>query len=293
MLMEFEFGILFALFTLFLWGGGDFLIQRTTRQIGNWETVFLIGLFGTILLTPFVYQDVVRYLSAASIIVVLAVASIFGLVASLFDFESLKKGKIAAVEPILALEIPTVAVLSLIFLKEVLSLLELFLIAVIIIGLVLVSLREHNFKLLRSKGLEKGVILMTIAAILMGGTAFFVGYGSRITNPLFVNWFVAIIATVFMAAYLFFKGTLPRLVKNVLKSPKLVFTTCLFDNLAWISFAAAVLFIPITIAMTLSENFIAVAVLLGLIVNREMLRLHQKIGFVLALAGTVVLCLFI
>lgn len=291
--MEFEFGILFALFTLFLWGGGDFLIQRMTRQIGNWETVFLIGLFGTILLTPFVYQDVVRYLSAASIIAVLAVASIFGLVASLFDFESLKKGKIAAVEPILALEIPTVAVLSLIFLKEVLSLLELFLIAVIIIGLVLVSLRERNFKLLRSKGLEKGVILMTIAAILMGGTAFFVGYGSRITNPLFVNWFVAIIATVFMAAYLFFKGTLPRLVKNVLKSPKLVFTTCLFDNLAWISFAAAVLFIPITIAMTLSENFIAVAVLLGLIVNREMLRLHQKIGFVLALAGTVVLCLFI
>ena len=291
--MEFEFGVLFALFTLFLWGGGDFLIQRTTRQIGNWETVFLIGLFGTILLTPFVYQDVVRYLSAASIIVVLAVASIFGLVASLFDFESLKKGKIAAVEPILALEIPTVAVLSLIFLKEVLSLLELFLIAVIIIGLVLVSLREHNFKLLRSKGLEKGVILMTIAAILMGGTAFFVGYGSRITNPLFVNWFVALIATVFIAGYLFFKGTLPRLVKNVLKSPKLVFTTCLFDNLAWISFAAAVLFIPITIAMTLSENFIAVAVLLGLIVNREMLRLHQKIGFVLALAGTVVLCLFI
>lgn len=291
--MEFEFGILFALFTLFLWGGGDFLIQRTTRQIGNWETVFLIGLFGTILLTPFVYRDVIRYLSAASIIAVLAVASIFGLVASLFDFESLKKGKIAAVEPILALEIPTVAVLSLIFLKEVLSLLELFLIAVIIIGLVLVSLREHNFKLLRSKGLEKGVILMTIAAILMGGTAFFVGYGSRITNPLFVNWFVALIATVFMAAYLFFKGTLPRLVKNVLKSPKLVFTTCLFDNLAWISFAAAVLFIPITIAMTLSENFIAVAVLLGLIVNREMLRLHQKIGFVLALAGTVVLCLFI
>ena len=291
--MEFEFGVLFALFTLFLWGGGDFLIQRTTRQIGNWETVFLIGLFGTILLTPFVYQDVVRYLSAASIIAVLAVASIFGLVASLFDFESLKKGKIAAVEPILALEIPTVAVLSLIFLKEVLSLLELFLIAVIIIGLVLVSLRERNFKLLRSKGLEKGVILMTIAAILMGGTAFFVGYGSRITNPLFVNWFVALIATVFMAAYLFFKGTLPRLVKNVLKSPKLVFTTCLFDNLAWISFAAAVLFIPITIAMTLSENFIAVAVLLGLIVNREMLRLHQKIGFVLALAGTVVLCLFI
>ena len=134
---------------------------------------------------------------------------------------------------------------------------------------------------------------MTIAAILMGGTAFFVGYGSRITNPLFVNWFVALIATVFIAGYLFFKGTLPRLVKNVLKSPKLVFTTCLFDNLAWISFAAAVLFIPITIAMTLSENFIAVAVLLGLIVNREMLRLHQKIGFVLALAGTVVLCLFI
>ena len=214
--MEFEFGILFALFTLFLWGGGDFLIQRTTRQIGNWETVFLIGLFGTILLTPFVYQDVVRYLSAASIIAVLAVASIFGLVASLFDFESLKKGKIAAVEPILALEIPTVAVLSLIFLKEVLSLLELFLIAVIIIGLVLVSLRGRNFKLLGSKGLEKGVILMTIAAILMGGTAFFVGYGSRITNPLFVNWFVALIATVFMAAYLFFKGTLPRLVKNIL-----------------------------------------------------------------------------
>jgi drug/metabolite transporter (DMT)-like permease len=291
--MELELGILLALATLFLWGGGDFLIQRTTRKFGDWETTFLIAAVGTVILTPLAYQDIIRYLSSVTIIVVSIIASVFVIAASIFDFESLKKGKIAAVEPLLALEIPTVAVFSFILLNKGLSAFEILLISIVIIGLVLVSLKEYNFKLLRSKGLEKGVILMTIAAILMGGTAFFIGYGSRITNPFFINWFIDLIITISIAIYLFFNGNLHHLIRNTLKFPKLVLTTSIFDNLAWISFAAAVLYIPITIAMTVSENFIVVAVLLGLIINKEALRSHQKIGFILALVGTVILCLSI
>jgi hypothetical protein len=68
-------GIPFAFAALFLWGGGDFLIQRSIRRIGDWEALFLICLFGTIILLPFVYGSFLSYLSSEKGLIVLSLAS--------------------------------------------------------------------------------------------------------------------------------------------------------------------------------------------------------------------------
>lgn len=41
-------GILFAFVAMLFWGFGDFMIQKSTRKIGDWETVFLITFATTI-----------------------------------------------------------------------------------------------------------------------------------------------------------------------------------------------------------------------------------------------------
>ncbi|MCW6160062.1 MAG: DMT family transporter [Candidatus Micrarchaeales archaeon] len=288
--MSYLIGVLFAFAALFLWGGGDFLIQRTTRRIGDWETLFLIVGIGTVVLTPFVYTQIIGYLSVPSILIVLVLASVLGFFASMLFLESLKRGKIAAVEPIMALEIPVVAIMSLFIISEMLSPLEILLVAAIMVGLILVSLKEEHLKHLR---LERGVLLMVAAAVLFGASAFFVGYGARLSNPLFVNWFTGLGMAILTFVYLLFKGDLHELVRNTLKFPKLVLATALVDTFAWVSFAFASVFIPITIAVALSENYIGVAALLGLLLNKEKLVVHQKAGFAVALAGAVALSFLI
>lgn len=61
------------------------------------------------------------------------------------------------------------------------------------------------------------------------------------------------------------------------------------DNVGWIAFAFAMALAPIGVAAALSESYIAVAVILGLAVNRERLEPHQTAGLILALISAVTL----
>ena len=46
-------GIIYAIAAMLSWGVGDFLIQRASRKIGIWQTLFFIGLGGFLGLFPF------------------------------------------------------------------------------------------------------------------------------------------------------------------------------------------------------------------------------------------------
>ena len=50
--------------------------------------------------------------------------------------------------------------------------------------------------------------------------------------------------------------------------------------MAWIAFAYATVFVPIAIAVSISQCFIIITVLLGIFVSHEKLMSHQKVGVV-------------
>lgn len=104
-------GVLLALGAALFWGIGDFLIQKTTRRVGDWETLFLISLIGSIILAPFVYSSLGAALSNRSDLFLLLFIGAVQFIEALINFEAYRRGKIAVIEPILSLEIPIVAVL--------------------------------------------------------------------------------------------------------------------------------------------------------------------------------------
>lgn len=145
--MGLELGILFAFAALLFWGFGDFMIQRSTRRFGDWETLFVITAFGAVILTPFIYQDLGPLFSLEdNTFLVMVTVSVVLLFASLLDFEALKKGKIAIVEPVLALEVPITAILAFSIINEGLQLEQAALITVLVAGLFLVSMKSHHFR---------------------------------------------------------------------------------------------------------------------------------------------------
>lgn len=280
-------GIVLAFVAMLCWGVGDFLIQKSTRKIGNLETLFAITAFGTLLLLPFIWRDLPSLFENAVGFAILTIGSLILFVAALLEFEALKRGKISVIEPTWSLEIPASIILAYLILSERLAPSQLLLILCLIVGLFLVSYRGRVFS--SRFFLERGILISLAAAVLMGAANFFVGWGSRLTDPLLTNFFFNLVIAVGSGLFLLLSGRFSEFRSDLVHHRTLILPMSILDNAAWIAFAFAMTLAPIGIAVALSESYIIVAVILGLSVGRERLGLHQKIGLLVAIAAAIVL----
>ncbi|MFA5793430.1 MAG: hypothetical protein WC897_06265, partial [Candidatus Gracilibacteria bacterium] len=90
-------GILFAFGALLCWGFGDFFIQKSTRAIGIWKSLFFIGASGIVAIFPFIFDQLGALLREPRHLAILSLAGIVVLFTALFEFESLRRGKLAIV----------------------------------------------------------------------------------------------------------------------------------------------------------------------------------------------------
>jgi len=280
-------GIFFAFLALICWGFGDFLIQRSCREFGKWAALFFVTATAAILLTPFIYKDLAAVFSSNYGLLILLAASVVMLFAALFDFEALRDGKICVVEPIFVLEIPVTAVLASTLLSEHLTAAQILLIICLAIGIFFVSTKSlHHLKKIK---LEKGVVYAFLGALGMGATNFMFGLGARETNPLMINWFTSLVVAIITLIYIIFHAKRKEILRDWHKDKLLIIGVGLIDNGAWIAYSYSTLFIPIAVATSISEAYVALAAFLGLIFNHETLRKHQILGLVLAVAAAITL----
>lgn len=280
-------GVLWAFVALFCWGFGDFLIQKTARAVGSWKAIFFIGVVGLIGLFPFVKHDL-AFLRAADLLLLgfLGLVAIFTV---LLDFEALRLGKIAIIEPIIGLELPIVVGLSIFLAHESLTLTQMFLVGVVFIGIMLAITVHHTHLHYHKRIFERGVVFAGISAIGMALMNFLVGVSSQGISPLVTIWFTHSLLAVVCGVYIFFRGELRSLISNLRNYPKTIIGQSILDNMAWVAFAMATTFIPIAIATAISETYIALTVILGISVNHEKLKAHQIAGVVLATLGVIAL----
>ncbi|MEO8637401.1 MAG: EamA family transporter [Candidatus Taylorbacteria bacterium] len=283
-------GIVFALTALVCWGFGDFFIQKTVRTLSSSKALFFIGIIGTIALFPFVVNEI-SALDGSSLIflTLIGVVVVFG---AIFNFEGLRLGKMAIVEPLLGIELPITVGLAMTLGREQLSLVQILLIAIVFIGIILAITIHHTHLAYHKRIFEKGVIFAGIAAIALGLTTFLVGISSRGISPIMTIWFTHTLAAFVCALYLLYRGEFKTIFKDFKAHPRLILGQSILDNGAWVAYAFSTTFIPISIAMAVSESYIVLAVLLGIFVNREKLRHHQIIGVILAIGGIIALSAF-
>lgn len=286
--MELSFALLMTLMAVVGWGFGDFFIQRLVRKMGDWETLFIVTLFGAIILSPFLWKDIPNIFSFQDkTFLILFGASFILFLAALLDFEALKKGKLSVVEPIWSLEIIISSALAFLILRESINLVQGIFMAFLIIGLVLVSLRSYHLE--KRIWLEKGVFLAILSAIVMGAANFFIGFWARESGGLMMNWFLNAFMAVVCLIYLISSKKIRIMFKQARENKGALIGMCIFDNAAWIGFAIAMSIASIGITVALSESYIIIAVLLGMYINKEYIRVHQKIGMMLALISAIIL----
>jgi drug/metabolite transporter (DMT)-like permease len=286
--MSVQIGIALSFVAMLCWGLGDFWIQKSTRKIGVLESLFFITAFGVVVLLPFVYKNLPGIFTAhLETIAVIGLLCVVLLLAAVLDFEALRVGKLAVVEPIWSFEVPVAALLAFFILGERVTFFQTFLIAVLLFGLVLVSLRD---KIQISRVfLERGAVLAFFGAVFMGASNFFMGWGSRLSDPVMANFLSDLFIALVTGGILLFTGRFKNAIRDMFSNKQMLLQMSVSDKTAWLAFAFAMSLAPIAIATALSESYIIIAVILGLAVNKEKIKPHQKVGLIVAIIAAVVL----
>ena len=285
--MHAQLGLLFAFVALIGWGFGDFFIQKTTRIIGVHKTLFFICIGATVVLFPFVFREITSYTRADYQSI--AILSLIIFVYALVIFQAFERGKLSVVESIVAFELPLTVTLGVFNGGETLSLQQFILFITIFVGIALAAASRLDHLHWHKRVFEKGVSWAFAAAFLSALTNFYVGEYSQHMSPLFVIWATHSMLAILCGAYIFYNDDFRSLWEVIKQHPVPVIAQSIFDNAAWIGYAFATSMIPISLTVSISESYIALAALLGYFLGREKLNNHQIIGAIIAFVGVILL----
>ncbi len=280
-------GIIFAVIALLSWGFGDFFIQKASRRTGIFHALFYITAAAAVILLPFVWKDL--SLLSTQYIFILAASGVIIFATALLQFKALTVGKLAVVEPLISFELPLTVLFAAFLGREHLSLVQYIIISVVFLGILFTVTPHHNIIKHYFQHMERGTWLGLAGAAGMALTNFVIGTASQETRPLTAIWATHTVVALLCLVYLIYKREIMDLPRNFAKAPLSVIAETILDNAAWIAYAFAVIYIPIAVAITLSEGYIILAVVLGVVINREKLKHHQLIGVILAVGGVLLL----
>ncbi len=281
----YSYGIIFAIIAMICWAFGDFFIQKTSRQYGVWTSLFSIVFLGAVVLFPFAIKDIPVVMSSAHL-PLLVVFSLATWVVTLVGFKAFQVGKMVVVEPIMSFELPLTVMLGVVILKESLTSVQLVLVGIAFLGVLLTSSKN----IFRTKiSLEQGVFWAMSATLLMAFVNFTTGLASQSVGAVGAIWFMNVLLTIICGIYFSVTGSWARVIGNIKRHPKESLLVSVFDNGAWLAYSASVVIIPISLAITISEGYIALAMILGVIINKERLSPLQWLGGGASLVAVIVL----
>jgi len=277
--------ILLAFGAMILWGVGDFLIQRCIQRIGSLETLFWITLASSILLYPFIYQSLPD-LSSGQFLVLL-VLGLVGFLGVYIHFEALDVGKLSVVELIFSLELPLTILLGVIFFQEVLTLRLILLMLLLFSGIILLSV---DFKKINTRQfLEKGALLAIIAASIVALINFLTAVSAREVSPILVIWFPWLVSALLTFTYLLLKKRLGKIIQKSRPFWKLLAVMVIIDITAWLCYSFALSQKELSITTSITESFVVVAMILGIIFNKDRIRPIQYLGAALAVVCSILI----
>ncbi|MFH0804922.1 MAG: DMT family transporter [Patescibacteria group bacterium] len=288
-------GILAAFIAFLAWGFGDFAIQRSVRAVGAVPALFFIGVFGCFGLLPFVWHDIPTLFSESHLRTLLFFTGVTTFIYAVFLFQSLNQGKLSVIEPVISFELPLTIGISILFIGEHLTGLQLVLAAVVFSGLVVTVVHReprHWWNIIlrhRRSLLERGVILAGIATVLSATANVLTGTLSQQSSPLLAIWAIHSILGLLCLLWMLFRRQVGASIRHAREHWRPILAQSIFDNLAWVAYAAAVTVLPISLTIAITESYIALAALLGIIINRERLQRHQYVGIAITLIAAIAL----
>ena len=278
-------GVGFSILAMLAWTFGDFAIHRATKELGIWKSIFWIGAIAVLVMSPWAFSDLQTHPISPQHALLLGLACVIGFIAAISNFYAWKIGKLSVIQPVLGLEVLVTAGLSWILVHEVLTIIQFIFILLAFIGFIFVSLTASWKTDFRKRGVEKGVLVAFLGAILLGASSVMHGIMSRALTPILLLWSTHLFIACCSAGIIIRAEGFRWIKKDLQKHSGLILFMAVVDNIAWLSYGYATTLLPIAVATTIGLGYVPLSSILGVTVNREKLTTHQLFGIFLILVS--------
>ena len=280
-------GVFFGIISMLGFGAQDFVMAGASRRIGALRTslwFMAIALGFMALLSFFLFTSMTL---TATVLLMLLLASALSLIGLLAFNEGLRAGNVSVVATLGNTWGAVTAILGIVLLGEAITQLQVFAIALIVIGTALVSLELK--RVLRGQGKTGRGVKFAVITLLSWGIYYFL-LGSLVKD---IGWFdtaflTTLISVAFFILYGLATGSRMAVGKADLPILMLIGILSLFGFLAYnigVSYNYTSIVAPISSASPI------ITISLALLLLKERLRTSQKAGIVLVLIGLISLSL--
>lgn len=274
--------VLFAFGAMICWGAGDFLIQKTVKKIGSIEALFWITFFSSFFLLPWAWHDLL--LLNGEQILWLCGLGLVGFFSGALHLKAMRVGKLSVVEAILSLELAVSAAWGIIIFREHLSEWQIVLLVMTLVGIVILSIDPSSWH--PGDWLEKGSLLAVLSAFIIGTINFLTAVAAKELSPVMALYLPWLLIGFICLAIISRRGFTP-LLQNSRRHWLLILFMVIIDLAAWVFFALAVSQKELAVTITITESYVVVAMMLGVLVNKEKLRLWQYLGAAVAVCSSI------
>jgi len=279
-------GIFFAFLALIGWGLGDFLIQHSARRSSTTVAIIFVTAAAALIFLPFVVYQWPAVFSA-HLFWLLLLAGLGVLITAPLGFEALRIGKMSVVAPIYSFEVVFVVLLSRLTIGERLDFWQSALVAILFVGLFLVS--TEKFSELKKITTERGAGLAILSTLGLAYLNLLYGIIARESGPFLGVWFANGFTCLIFLFFLFGRGRSRELISVWRKNKTLMIAAGVVTSSAWVFYSFAAIYLPIAIATGITQGYVALAVMLGILYNKERLRPHQVFGLIVTIAAAIYL----
>lgn len=289
MVMAISTGLLYGLIPLFAWGIADLFTKQAAERLGGIKVLFwekLISSLILILASLFFFDLPLIPLLVFFFLLLMAMLNLTGYVTY---YKALEVGLVSILNPIQASWVVITVLLSILFLNESLSPIQIVGITVTFAGIVLCSIRPEDFIRRRFTQLLPGVKLDFISALCWG--FYFVLAGYVISQ---IGWFAPVffmrlfvVSSLFI--FVFYKNLDIRIPQ--LKFRWYVLIIGVLDLLGWFGWAYGVQTEYVSLVSPIAAAFPLATVIGAAIFLKERLHIIQYFGFAAILVGIVALAL--
>ena len=279
--------ILFGLIAMVGYGLSNAIAQVPSKEIGSRKTIFYRNIFVSILLLavllPFLKETV---FSPKYILITLAIAFI-GYFSLMAFYKALKVGKVGIVSPLANSSVIFTVLLSIIFFGEILSTIQFLAIALIILGIILVSL---NFKDLKNSHLFKissGIPYALLTCFIWGLVFFLFKIPVNVIGPILTSLTLEFGIMIYSGIHIHFSKLNFSLPNKKILLP--IFLVAFFGAIGTLFFTLGIKNYSVSLVAAITFANPLVATLYGKIVYKEKLHLQQYFAIALMILGIVLI----
>jgi transporter family protein len=296
-MMAVSISVLIGLVGMFSYGVSDFLLKRPSEEIGEIRTMFYIYLLGSVLVLPIFFFFLKNGLPKLNLVdyglmISLVFFDVFGFVNFLIG---IRKGHLSLITPIVSSFAVVTVILSIIFLKETLSITQVIAIAVIIFGIIFTSTDLRRLSNLKT---IKGVSNAILAFFFWGLLVFFsditinrlVSTNGILFGIITLYLYTSVISVVLVLVMALFNREQNLKIPNKNQVLRLIILVLIF-KVGWGMLNYGFVVGKISIIAPVASLSPAVTVILAQIFYKEKLVTNQKLGILTILFGLVLISL--